>query len=182
MRRPLSLVAGTALVLLAACQPSKPQPLTAADSAAINKGRTDYMAGWNAGNVDAVVGLYAADGENQAPDMPAAKGADAIRNYFNKAMGTPTRPRLDIVQGTLIGRQDLAVLSGTFTLTPPAPAATAAPTRGAAPAPAAPIAGKYLTALTKGADGSWKITVHAMSYDAPLTPPAPEKPAARGGR
>ncbi len=175
MRRPLSFLAGTGLVLLAACQPSAPQPLTAADSTAINKVRTDYMAAWNTGNVNAIVALYAADGENQAPDLPAAKGADAIRNYFNHAMGTPTRPKLDIVQGRLFGRQDLAAMSGTFTLTPPAPPPPPPTARGAAPAAPAPIAGKFLTVATKGADGTWKIAVHAMSYDAPLPAPGPSK-------
>ena len=141
MHRALSLASGTALILLAACQPSKPVPLSAADSTAINKIRTDYIAAWNAGKVDAVVALYTSDAELQGPNRPAVKGSDALRTYFNRTLGTPTRPTIDIKVGTLVGRQDLAVMAGTYTLTPPAPPA---PAKGAAPAPPAPIAAKYL--------------------------------------
>jgi ketosteroid isomerase-like protein len=179
MRRALSLASGTALVLLAACQPSKPVPLTAADSTAITKIRTDYIAAWNAGKVDAVVALYAGDAELQGPNMPALKGSGALQNYFNRALGTPTRPTIDITVGKLLGRQDLAVMVGTYTLTPPAPPA---PAKGAAPAPPAPIAGKYLVTATKQTDGAWKMSYHAYSLDAPEAPPAPEKPARRRGR
>ncbi len=168
MVRPVSLAAGLGLLLLTACQPStKPQPLTAADSTALTKLRTDYMAAFNGGDVDALVRLHTSDVVNQGPDMPAIQGATALQAFFNKQLGTPTRPTLDITQTALLGRQDLAVSIGTFTLTPPAPAA---PPRGAAPP--APIAGKYITVATRQADGSWKIAAHAMSYDAPMPAPA----------
>ena len=173
------LVSGTALILLAACQPSKPVPLAAADSTAITNVRTDYIAAWNAGKVDAVVALYTSDAELQGPDMPAVRGSDALRGYFNRALGTPTRPTIAITVGRLLGRQDLAVMAGTYTLTPPAPPA---PAKGAAPAPPAPLAGKYLVAAVKQPDGTWKMSYHAFSLDAPPAPPAPEKPAGRRGR
>ena len=180
MHRALSLASGTALILLAACQPSKPVPLSAADSTAIMKVRTDLIAAWNAGKVDAVVALYTSDAELQGPDRPSVKGSDALRNFFNRTLGTPTRPTIDITVGKLLGRQDLAVMAGTYTLTPPAPPA---PAKGAAPAPPAPIALKYLVAATKQADGTWKISYQAYSSDAPpAPPPAPAKPARRRGR
>ena len=48
MLRPVAFTASAALVALAACQPSnKPQPLTGADSTAIEKIRTDFVAAWN---------------------------------------------------------------------------------------------------------------------------------------
>ena len=164
MRRFATLSAGTALLLVAACQPSnKPQPLTGADSTAIAKIATDYAAAWNKGNVDGVVSLYASDAVIQLADTTAFVGANAIRTYLNTALGTPTRPTLGITVTSLTGRQDLAVELGTFTLTPPAPAAPA------------PLAGKWLHALMKQADGSWKITWHAISFDAPMAAPAPAK-------
>jgi ketosteroid isomerase-like protein len=166
------------LVLLAACQPSKPVPLSAADSTAIIKVRTDYIAAWNAGKVDAVVALYTSDAELQGPNRPAVRGADALRNYFNVTLGSPNRPMIDINVGKLLGRQDLAVMAGTYALTPPAPPA---PPKGAAPAPPAPVALKYLVVATKQADGAWKIAYQAYSSDAP-PPPAPEKPTRRRGR
>lgn len=179
MRRSLSLAAGSALILLAACQPPKPVPLSAADSTAIDKVRTDYIAAWNAGKVDAIVALFGSAAELQVAEKPAIRGSDGLRSYFNAALGTPTRPTIDIKAGNLMGRQDLAVMAGTYTLTPPTPPA---PAKGAAPAPPAPIAGKYLVTATKQADGSWKIAHQAVSVDAPPPPAAPEKPARRRGR
>jgi uncharacterized protein (TIGR02246 family) len=173
MRHPTSFVAGAALLFLAACQPSnKPQPLTGADSTAIAKNRADYAAGWNKGDVDAVVALYTDDAVEQLADTTALKGSNAIRTYLNSALGTPTRPTLAITLVTLTGRQDLAVEAGTYTLTPPAPAA---PATGAAPAAPPPIAGKYLIAMMKQADGRWKIAQAAISPDAPMMAPAPAK-------
>jgi ketosteroid isomerase-like protein len=172
MRRTASLTAGVALTLLAACQPStKPQPLTAADSTALTKIVTDYTAAWNKGNVDGVVALYASDAVRQLSDTVALKGANAIRTNLNSSLGTPMRPTLAIQPTTWLGRQDLAVGAGTFTLTPPAPPA---PAKGAAPAAPAPLVGKWLNAVTKQADGSWKIAFDAITFDAPR--PAPAQP------
>lgn len=166
MHRALSLTSGTALILLAACQPSgKPQPLTAADSTALTKVRTDFVAAWNAGRVDALVALFADDAELQPSDKPAVRGTTALQTYFNTALGTPTRPKLDLPQGALVGRQDMAVSSGPFTFTPPAPSA---PAKGAAPAAPAPMSGKHLTVLMRQPDGSWKIARDAVTMDAPM--------------
>jgi len=173
MRRIAFLSAGAALLLAAACQPStKPQPLTGADSTALAKVRGDYAAAWNKGNVDGVVSLYTGDALVQVADTTSLKGANAIRTYLNTALGTPTRPVLAITLGNLMGRQDLAVETGTYTLTPPAPAA---PASGAAPAAPAPMAGKYMTTSMKQADGSWKIVAESFSLDAPMPAPAPAK-------
>jgi uncharacterized protein (TIGR02246 family) len=177
MRRILSLSAGAAL-LLAACQPStKPQPLTGADSTALTKIVTDYAAAWNKGNVDGVVALYASDAVRQLSDTVALKGSNAIRTNLNSALGTPMRATLAIQPTTWLGRQDLAVGAGTFTLTPPAPPAPA--TGEAAAAPAA-LVGKWLNAVVKQADGSWKIAFDAITFDAPRVAPEPAKPARRG--
>jgi uncharacterized protein (TIGR02246 family) len=178
MVRALSLTAGAALLLLGACQPStKPQPLTAADSTAINKIVADYTAAWNKGSVDGVVSLYTPDATRQLTDTVALTGTNALRTYFNSALGTPTRPTLAIEMTALMGRQDLAVGMGTFTLTPPAPPT---PARGAAPAAPAPIVGKWLNAMTKQPDGSWKIAADAVTYDAALAMPAPASTSRRG--
>jgi ketosteroid isomerase-like protein len=178
MRRSASITAGAAVLLLAACQPSnKPQPLTAADSTALAKIASDYAAAWNKGNVDGVVSLYTSDAVRQLQDTVALRGSNAIRTYLNSAMGTPTRAALAIQPTTWMGRQDLAVGAGTFTLTPPAPPA---PAKGAALAPPPPIVGKWLNAVMKQADGSWKIMYDAVTYDAPLPAPPPAKPARHG--
>ena len=169
MLRTASITAGAGLLLLAACQPSnKPQPLTGADSTAITKIATDYAAAWNKGNVDGVVALFTGDAVLHLEDTTALSGSNAIRTYLNTALGTPARPTLDIKIASMVGRQELAVGEGTFTLTPPAP-----------PAPA-PIAGRWLNALMKQADGSWKIAWDAITFDAPRPAPVAAKPARRG--
>ena len=173
MRHPTSLVAGAALLFLAACQPSnKPQPLTGADSTALTKIAADYAAAWNRGNVDGVVSLFTADGVLEEQDTVALSGSNAIRTYLNSAMGTPTRPTLDIKTAVMVGRQDLAVTGGTFTVTLAAPPA---PAKGAAPAAPAPLAGKWLAASMKQGDGGWKIAYLATSYDARMVMPEPAK-------
>jgi len=173
MRHPTFLVAGAALLLLAACQASnKPQPLTGADSTALTKIAADYAAAWNRGNVDGVVSLFTADGVLEEQDTVALSGSNAIRTYLNSAMGTPTRPTLDIKGAMMIGRQDLAVTAGTFTVTLAAPPA---PAKGAAPAAPAPLVGKWLAASMKQPDGGWKIAYLATSYDARMVMPAPAK-------
>jgi len=178
MRRTASLTAGAAFLLLAACQPpNKPQPPTAADSTALAKVAVDYAAAWNKGNVDGVVAVYTADAVVQMQDAPALKGSNALRTWLNSALGTPTRPTLAIQPATMVGRQDLAVDVGTFTMTPPVPPA---PAKGVAPAPPPPIVGKYIDALMKQADGSWKIFSHAVTFDAPKPAPEAAKPARRG--
>jgi ketosteroid isomerase-like protein len=180
MHRSPSLAAAAALVLLAACQPSKPQPLTGVDSTAIDQVRSAFQTAWNTGKVDDVLRVYTDNAELQEQDTPAAKGQNALRTYYNTAMGTPTRPKLEVTRGSTIGRQDLAVESGSFTLTPPAPPA---PAKGPAPVVPAPTHGKYLVVLLKQADKSWKIAYHAATRDAaPAPPPAPAKPARRARR
>jgi ketosteroid isomerase-like protein len=179
MLRPIPLTTGLGLLALAACQPSsKPQLPTAADTAAIEKVRTDYIAAWNAGKVDDMLRLYTADAKLLPADRPMVSGSNALRTYFNSALGTPARPTLAIPPGTLVGRQDLAVYVGTDTLTIPAPAPAAKPARRArAAAPAGPtvVTGKYIVVLLKQTDGSWKIAYHAEAPDAPM----PAQPAAR---
>jgi len=180
MFRPISLPAGLGLLALAACQPStKPQLPTAADTTAIEKVRTDYIAAWNAGKVDDVLRLYTADAELLPAGAPLVRGSNALRTYFNSALGTPTRPTLSLPTGTLVGRQDLVVYVGSDTLTVPAPAPAAQPARRArAAAPAGPtvLTAKYIVVLLKQADGGWKIAYHAEAPDAPMPPTPAAKP------
>ncbi len=175
MARVLPLTAGAALLLLAACQPStKPQPLTAADSTAIEAMHGTYADAWNKGNVDGIVGLYAADAVELISDTTPLTGSNAVRTYLNTALGTPRRPVLAVTETSLTGRQDLAVATGTFTLTRP-PDTAAAKGRAAA-APPGPLAGHWLSVITKDFDGKWKIAKHVISYDAPR----PAMPAKAG--
>jgi len=180
MHRTVSLAAAAAFVALAGCQSSKPQPLTSADSTAIAQVRTAFVSAWNTGNVGQVVALYSADAVLQQGDSPERDGQPAIRAYFDTAMGTPQRPKLDVVHVTTTGQQGLGVDAGAYTLTfPAAPAAASGPST-AAPGP---LNGKFLVVLRQQADGSWKIAYHAGSLDAPpAPPPAPAKPARRRGR
>ncbi len=154
MRR--ALVAGVGFVLCQACAgPRQPPPLTSADSAALNRIPTDLTAAWNAGNVDRATRLYAPDAEIQAPERHPVRGTADISAYYNGALGTPLRPSLDLGRGVLTGRDALAVLDGSFDLTPKA---------------GPPRTGKYLMVLVRRPDGSWSIQYHAFSFnEAPPT-------------
>ena len=175
MPRAYRLAAGAAALLLAACQSNSPQRLTAADSTALVKVRTDFAAAWNKGDATALVGLFTSDANLLPAEHPVVAGTDAVRAYYDTVLGTPTRPKLDVPAGFFTGRQDMAFASGVYTLTPPAPAAA-----GAAPAAPAPQSGKYLLVLMRQGDGSWKIRFDASSLDAAAAPPpAPEQPKSR---
>ncbi len=179
MRMSLALGGGAALALLAAClPPSKPQLMTGADSTALTKVRTDFAAAWNKGDVNAVIALHTGDATLLPGDHAAVIGTTSLRAYYDTTLGTPTRPKIDVPQGFFTGRQDMAVASGSFTLTPPAPPA---PARGAAPPAPPPLAGKYLIVLMRQTDGNWKIRYDAVSLDAPM-PAAPEVAPKRGRR
>jgi len=169
-----SLAAGAAVVGLAACQSSKPQPLTGADSTALDAVRSAYQKAWNAGNVNDIIALHMQNAVVQQGDTPEREGVDAIRAFYDTTLGTPQRPTLALTRTATTGREDLAVETGTFTLTPPAASGSPAP---------APMSGKYLVVLRKQADGSWKVRFDAGSMDAPpAPPPAPAKATRKRSR
>ena len=65
------------MMALAGCQ--KAAVDTASIEAHMKQGVKDWLAAYNAGDVDTIVAFYAADAVVMAPGAPAAVGSDAIR-------------------------------------------------------------------------------------------------------
>ena len=149
MRR--TLAAAAALLLCQACATSRqPPPLTAADSTALNRVRTDLTAAWDAGSVDGAVRLYAPDAEIQVPGRHPIRGTADISDYYNTTLGSPLRPVLDLGRAVITAQGGLAVLDGSLDLTPKA---------------GPPSTGKYLLVLLREPDGRWSIQYHALSFN-----------------
>ncbi|MGK2963631.1 MAG: YybH family protein [Gemmatimonadaceae bacterium] len=69
-----------AAVFIAACTTAAPD--TAADEAALRTAAPLWWDRYNAGDADGVAALYAEDAILMAPDVPAAVGRPAIREYL----------------------------------------------------------------------------------------------------
>lgn len=170
-----SLVA-TAMALgftaLSACQQSgTPQPLSAADSAAIDSVRMAYQTAYNAGDAAAVSSLFAEDAVVLSQDTTPVRGRAAITELLTAQLSATPRPAVEISPGATIGRQDMAVAMGSYRVSVPSATGDTAT--------AMSYDGKYLVLLMKQLDGSWKIMWDAGSRNAPLPPPAPA-PRRRG--
>ena len=76
-------VVAASLIAVTACAPSAPPAAdTAADEAVFRAGSITWVEGYNAGDVDRIVALYAEDAVVMPPNVPAASGHAAIRKYL----------------------------------------------------------------------------------------------------
>lgn len=164
MRTLQAAALGLTIAGLAACQQSStPQPLSAADEAAVRGVDSAFAAAASAGDAAAMAALYTADGVVLPPNMARVTGPDAIRELFSGMMAAGT-PSLTLTPNTVAGRQDLAYAVGTYALTWTAQAA------GAMAPPA--DSGKYVVVLMRQADGSWKIAADMWNSDVAVPAPA----------
>jgi uncharacterized protein (TIGR02246 family) len=130
-----------------------PPELTAADRAAIRAADSSFAAAANAGDVDAVVAVYAADASLLPPNLPPQKGQTAIRAFWAGFLNTYT-VKFEITSDTIDGRGDLAYATGHFRF-------TAVPKTPSSPGVA--DEGKFLEILKKQSDGTWKYVVDMYS-------------------
>src|SRR5215831_11493881 len=75
------LIAGS--LTMAAC--AKTAPNASADSSAIRSSQDAWYKSYNSGDGAAVAALYSDDAVLMAPNVPAARGIAAIRDYYSKA-------------------------------------------------------------------------------------------------
>jgi uncharacterized protein (TIGR02246 family) len=129
--------------------PSAPAALSDTDLAAIRTADSTFMAAANAGNVDAVVAVYANDAVLLPPNAPAQRGRNAIRTFWGGLLKAYTL-KFEVGSDTVEGRGDLAYTVGHYRF-------TAVPKDKANPGMA--DEGKFVEILKKQPDGSWKYAV-----------------------
>jgi uncharacterized protein (TIGR02246 family) len=127
--------------------------LSAADRAAIRAADSSFAAAANAGDVDALVAVYARDASLLPPNLPPQKGHTAIRSFWAGFLNAYT-VKFEIASDTIEGRGDLAYNMGQFRF-------TAVPKERSNPGVA--DEGKFLEVLKKQSDGTWKYVVDMYS-------------------
>jgi len=165
---PLVLVLAVAAMLaLNACAPAAPPAAdTAADEAALKAATVTWLEGYNAGDVEKIVALYAEDGLLMPPNAPVANGHAAIRAFLTsetagaKAAGV----KLGLVPGKATAgvAGDTGWESGSYTVTNASGATV--------------DSGSYLS-VSRKSNGKWLYYRDTYVSDRPLPPPSaqPEK-------
>jgi len=165
LKKAAVLAAG--LLALAGCaQKAPPAADPAADEAAVRAINPSWFKAYNAGDVDGVVALYAADAVLNMPGVPPVRGTAAIREAFAKDMAAMAAAGLANNQGAdgefgVSG--DLAWEWNTFYVTDSSGARV--------------DTGKYVTVYGRK-DGKWMIIRDIWNSDTPAAAPAPDAAAA----
>ncbi len=157
MKRLLSMaVLASCLALLAVHCNQPPPDTSAADEAAIRDAGKDWFKAYNAGDASGLVALHAEDAVVYPPGAPAARGASAIREYYEKELAAG----FAITAGTTSeagASGDLGWESGTYT--------------GTDKSGATVDVGKYVTVFAKK-NGKWLIIHDIWNSDGPMQEPA----------
>jgi uncharacterized protein (TIGR02246 family) len=144
-------------LVLVACQPAGPAPLSDADRAALEGTAQAFASAARAGNWVAVAALYTEDAVLMPPNAPAVEGRSAIQAFFTSL---PPVTAFDLKTVEIDGRGDLAYVSGNYAMTITPPGGT-------------PVndTGKFLEIHRRQPDGSWPLHRDMFNSDVPL--PAP---------
>jgi uncharacterized protein (TIGR02246 family) len=106
--------------------------------------------------------LFLDDAVVNPPNEPAVKGRAAIRAWLEKF---PPITEFKLNNEKVEGREDLAYVLGTYTMTITPPGA---------PGPVKD-SGKFVTVVRRQPDGRWLCAVDMFSSDLPTAPPPPKK-------
>jgi len=132
---------------------------TEADIAAINELYNQYCLRANSGDLDGFISLWGDNAIRMDPDIPAIFGKEQIREFF-KTSFEQFNANVAIYGETEVQvADDLAFSRGTYTL-------SLAPKEEG---PTIYIDGKWLDILKRQTDGSWKIYIDCVNYNAPPT-------------
>ena len=156
MRYHLPSLAALFVASATACQPAA-GPITAEDVAAIGNLRDQYAERTLAGDVAAVAAFYTEDAIEMPPDAPVIEGRSAIQANLGEGSAGLTAFTLTGLETE--GRDGLAYDRGTYSVTVDVEGQSVSET------------GKFITVLTKQADGSWRLHRVIWNRDAP--PPMP---------
>ncbi len=127
------------------------------DISAINELYDQYCLKANAGDLESFLSLWEDNAIRMEPDSPAIFGKENIRTFF-KVKFEQFNINVAIYGDTEVQvEEDLAFSRGTYTL-------SLTPKEGG---PTTHIDGKWLDILKRQADGSWKIYIDMVNYNAP---------------
>ena len=135
----------TVMLLVASCT-SEDGPTTEADTAAINTIWSTYVSSLETGDIDAWLSLWTEDGVQMPPNEAPVIGKDQLRQRNGAALDLFT-VAIDITNQEVGVAGDWAFSRGVYT-------ATCTPKDGSRPVP---VAGKFMTILSRQSDGGWKI-------------------------
>ena len=142
------------LLFISACSTPPPPPpppppdTTAADTAALNKLRSDFEAGWKAGDADRLATLVTANVISMGDTQPTLSGKDAWLAHQKAQFAQITVNDVKIKSDELKLLGNYAFDAGTFdvTITPKAPKAKPMTMHQ-----------RYTVILHKEADGAWRL-------------------------
>lgn len=135
-----------------------PAELSAADLDGIRAADSAFVAAANAGDVDAIVAVYASDAALLPPNLPPQKGQGAIRGFWGGFLKAYT-VKFELQSDTIEGRGDLAYNMGQYRF-------SAVPK--AKNQPGVADEGKFLEVLKRQPDGKWRYV--ADMYSSNLAP------------
>ena len=161
---------------MAACAAPPAGPPSAADMAAINTLRDNFVNAFNSSDAQKIVDGYTADAITLPAHHAQIVGKDAIlaynRDFFSQMSG-----HISLKAEETKTAGDWGFDRGTYTM-------TVTPKAGGAPMN---DQGKYIVIIQKQSDGSWKLTRDIDNSDLPMpmptmTPPQPPEPVTAKGR
>ena len=154
MARPLISSVLLGLFFVSACSappppaPPPPPDTTAADTAALNKLRSDFEAGWKAGDADRLSALVTSNIVSTGDTQPTITGKDAWLAHHKAQFAQITVNDVKLKSDELKLMGNYAFDAGTFdvTITPKAPKAKPMTMHQ-----------RYLVILHKEPDGAWRL-------------------------
>lgn len=151
MRYAVTLAALVLTITVSACAGNQDQEFTRADAEAIRKNTADFIAAFNAKQVDKLVEFY---GENSAlmpPNKPLLRGREVLKAFYGDQV---TRGELTMDVDEVNGHGPIAFETGTYAMT----LADGSRDRG-----------KYMRVLRNQA-GNWRTEKVIWSSDLPKAP------------
>lgn len=105
-------------------------------------------------NPGALASLYTEQAVFMPPEEPAVTGREALGSWFGCL---PPRAGIRVTLDEIDGREDLAYVRGTYSMTFAGPGG----------APPAPLGGKFFEIRKRGPDSAWRLAVDTFNAGQP---------------
>jgi uncharacterized protein (TIGR02246 family) len=145
----------------ACAQPAAPPPVdAAADESALKALTQEWMAAYNAGDVEKIVGLYAEDAVLMPPHAAVATGQTAIRAFLTTDTAAAKAAGIRVVPGAATAgiEGNTGWESGSYTMVDGAGTVV--------------DSGSYVS-VSRRSDSGWRLIRDTYNSDRPLPAPAP---------